>query len=162
MDSLRLVATLAYNLNSATLVGDPAPFVERLGERIRHPQPGDLVLEETTAARRLAEETFDSSGLGWLIREVREPVWSEDEWDEDEREMERPRPYSECPTERVFYVDRLDGGGEIRWRDASFIAIPPMLSREWLGEHPWGSGTVTMEQVAAELADSGFQLKDRP
>ena len=42
-----LLAAVGRELWLATAVGSPAPFVKELGDRMRHPRPGDLVLEVT-------------------------------------------------------------------------------------------------------------------
>jgi hypothetical protein len=39
------------HLYRATLVGDPAPVVRRMLDWMRRPQPGDLVMEFSTAYR---------------------------------------------------------------------------------------------------------------
>jgi hypothetical protein len=62
MSDQRLIETLAYNLYGATLVGDPAPFVEELGKRIREYVPGDLVLECSTIYNRERDGTIQTAG----------------------------------------------------------------------------------------------------
>jgi hypothetical protein len=162
---LRLVAVLGYNLYSATLVGNPAPFVERLSRRIRDPQPGDLVLEVSTITRQLRADPFDACGLGILRRVADEPAFTKEEHDEEQAalaaaipdEPYEPEPY-DPPLERVQYIDRLDGSGEFRWHNAEFIAIPTDLANRWLGD-PQPSGVVTRDSLLGDLADKGFRLR---
>lgn len=110
----RLIETLAYNLYGATLVGNPAPFVEELGGRIRHFVPGDLVLECSTIHMR----ERDGTRLGRLIRTAFEPLWTPEEWaakGEDDPD--------EIPVVQMWYLQLADGR-EYRWHNARFIAVP--------------------------------------
>lgn len=105
----RLIATLAYNLYLACLVGDPAPKVKRLFGRMTEPQIGDLVVEVSTVHRTVR----GAGAMGKLVRVVEEPVCEASEWEGDEP----------IPTERVWFVE-LPDGTESKWINASFIAIP--------------------------------------
>lgn len=167
---LRQLAILGYSIYTTTMVGDPAPFVRRLAERMRAPRPGDLVLETSTVFR-LDRGDWDSAALGYFLREADEPACTREEWDAEQAEEAawcaehhpgepfEPEPY-EPRIERVQYLQRLDDGGEFRWHNAEFIALPTTLPRAWLGETPPGS-TVTRDSLIADLGDAGFHLKDQ-
>jgi hypothetical protein len=117
----RLVAINGYAAWSATLVGDPAPSVRALYDRMRDPQPGDLVLETSTGYR----EPWDPGALGYLDRVVMEPAMSPEQWAEGADEGE-PLPYEQIWYVRPF-VPTEDGKWEVRWHNASFIALPDRM-----------------------------------
>lgn len=127
---LRFVAEAGHAAYMATLVGDPAPIVKRMGDRIRDPRPGDVVLETSTFYQR----NWRPSALGQLILTRDEPFLDRvefceahldgDYWnDPDETYPE----FAARHTERVWYLRPLAGvGGPClhRWSNASFIALP--------------------------------------
>ena len=82
--------------------------------------PGDLVMENSTV--RLAHR--DPTRFGYLIRDVREPMFSDEHWEEVKDQ------YGEDgrPTERVYYIKLLKDGTEMRWTNASFIRVPEDFS----------------------------------
>jgi hypothetical protein len=174
-EHLRQVAILGYSTYTATLVGDPAPFARRLNQRMRDPRPGDLVLETSTIWRLVPEAhgEWDPAALGYLLREVDEPAFTRAAWEVEcaqeaawHAEHYPDEPYEPMeefrvdapPMERVQYLQRLDTGGEFRWHNADFIALPTTLPTDWLGEAA-GTGAVTRDSLVADLADHGFRLK---
>lgn len=106
-EMLNHLAHMAYML---TLGGVP-PWMSAVGQRMRSPKDGDLVMETSTYYGRGSYPP--EMRIGRLVRSAREPVGME--WDEAE---DGPKP-----TERVFYIKGLDGV-EHRWTNADFIAIP--------------------------------------
>lgn len=121
----RLIACNAYAAYLNTLVGNPAPRIAEEGERTRAPQPGDVVLETSTIWR-----WHDDPGpaLGVLLRDVREPIYSREEFDAMHAEgdyWDNPdEDYEILPTEQIFYVRPLDGSvEEFRWHNATFIRV---------------------------------------
>jgi hypothetical protein len=129
----KLIATIGYNLYRTTSVGNPAPIVKTLGDRMRDPRPGDLVLEVSSIYWKMKQEPFDASNLGFLTRTAMEPVFTEEEWNEEPElgHDNQPLPYGACPTEKVYYINRLDGKGEVRWHNAAFIALPIDHLNNW-------------------------------
>jgi hypothetical protein len=116
---MRLAEVTAYNLYLATLVGSPAPRVRDLGERMRSPRPGDLVLETSTVYREGDHyESLIGCRLGRLLRRPRENVYTDAEWVEQGGKPDEP-----IPTEQVWYIELADGR-EYKWVNADFIAIP--------------------------------------
>lgn len=103
-DVERIIATLALDLQTATLVGNPAPVVKEMDERMSAPKPGDLVWERTTRPGR----------IGILSNVEQEPVAAAEDWDGD----------LPIPTETVYYIERLNGEIE-RWVDADFLSLVP-------------------------------------
>jgi hypothetical protein len=116
----RLMEVTAYNLYSACLVGNPAPFVARLYEQMKSPQSGDVVLEVST----IYDESRTGTRLGRLVRVAAEPVFTATEWAEG-----GGRPDEPIPTERVWYI-ALDGGREFRWTNATFIRVPETIASQ--------------------------------
>lgn len=118
---MRLMEISAYNLYLATLVGDPAPRVKKIGDRMCAPVPGDLVLETSTIYREGERyESLIGCRLGRLVRTAREDVCTAEQWYDHEGGEASGEP---IPTERVWYIEIADGR-EYRWRNASFIAVP--------------------------------------
>jgi hypothetical protein len=114
----KLIETLAYNLYGATLVGNPAPIVKELGDRMIAYQVGDLVLECST----IYMDDRYGARLGKLARVAIEPMFTPERW---YQEMEAG-PEEKIPEEKVWYL-ALPDGREFRWTNARFIAVPTSL-----------------------------------
>lgn len=104
LDVESTIAQLARDLQTTVLVGNPAPVVKEMDERMRVPHPGDLVWERTTRPGR----------VGILDAIEQEPVASEEDWDGD----------LPIPKETVYYVHNLNGEIE-RWVNADFLSLGP-------------------------------------
>jgi hypothetical protein len=123
---IRLLAVNARELYSSTLVGNPAPATKELGEIIKNPKVGDLVLELSRAIYiyadqfpgRYDEELKESAYMGRLISITEEPIDrnSEEKW--DEKEEGRP-----VPLEKVWVIEKLLDGSVVRWSNANFIKV---------------------------------------
>jgi hypothetical protein len=92
------------------LGGTTWPNKERRYQRMKSPVAGDLVIEIGGGLR----EANCANAVGWLLRQTREPVFTEEEWDS---------PGEPIPTERVFYIQTLNGQ-ECRWVNCEFLAVP--------------------------------------
>ena len=138
LDLLVLIDALGSELQSSNLVGNPCPSVDRRWKRMKQPQPGDLVMEKSTAFMRQRNATNEwaitrdghirsECGIGILLRTAIEPFPREDgdEWDEV-----ADGPW---PTEKVWYIRRLDDCSEFRWTNADFICILPVEGWETIG-----------------------------
>lgn len=103
MPRRRTMIMMGMTMRSATLVGNAAPNVGRLRERMMNPEPGDLVIETSSARRKDSEH----HGIGILLARRRE----RDEAD-------------------VFYVQYGPGERDIaRWANSEFAALP--VDRPW-------------------------------
>lgn len=101
------------------------PYDHDTYTRMSRPQPGDLVLETTTAFRWLGDEQIaPGEALGWLIRS-----------DDDEHVL---RP--------IFWTE-----GEFTWHNARFIALGPSKPKDPEGE-PKRRGD---KKVSLELWERG-------
>lgn len=118
MPQRRRMVMMALLIRKATLVGNQAPVVKAMYERMNDPQPGDLVIE-TSSARRPGSEY---RGFGFLLARRREWCSNDEEWaiyraeqpDDDER-----------LADHYWYVQYGPGERDIaRWEDCEFIAIP--------------------------------------
>ena len=118
MPRRRRMVMMALLIRKATLVGNQAPVVRNLYERMNDPQPGDLVIETSAAWRPDSE----CRGLGILLAHRREWCSNDKEWavyraeepDDDER-----------LADHYWYVQYGPGDRDIaRWEDCEFIAIP--------------------------------------
>lgn len=152
---------MAWHLKTASLVGNPAPVVQRIYERINHPQPGDLVVE-WAMSRPARDADTRLKAFGFLI-EHRNEWWETDaEWaalkaedggldDEDRR------------VDHAWYVQYGNEPEAIcRWVNCDFLAIPtdPREFDYPIGTRlPGGGVSVDRDDVVAGLAASGFELR---
>jgi hypothetical protein len=114
----RVMVRLCDALNTATLVGHPAPVVEQMRQRIETPQPGDLVMERSCL--RGGDRVV--YGFGILLCRRQEPLPIEPARD-------GPVELSAPQTEDVWYVQYGASAGDVcRWTNCSFTAIPVALS----------------------------------
>lgn len=96
----------------------------------KNPQPGDLVIETSTAARIHSDrfpaawraETLKKS-IGRLVDKAVEPFHDEATW------AEVKDGYSERPMQTVWYVQNVDGS-TCRWENADFVRVPEQY-RPW-------------------------------
>lgn len=134
----RLIALAGYTAYTNCLAHDQhSPVIRDFFKRTTNPEPGDLVLETTTFWGWSRHETATpGAALGFLLREVWEPVITEKQL----REMHATGDYydepnegvEDIPKERVYYIAPLDGCmAESRWRNATFIAIPTDNWQAW-------------------------------
>jgi hypothetical protein len=148
-----LIAVVQH-LWTATMVGNPAPVVERMSARMRSPQPGDLVIEPAMSRPRRDLDTRIKA-LGYLI-EKRTEWWNTDEeWEVEEGYGD------ERPTDEAWYVQYGPDPADVcRWVNCKFITVP--ISEEFAkpaGMRDGTGTTFTRDSVLGSLADSGFELK---
>lgn len=151
---------MARHLQTASLVGNPAPVVRRIYERIKNPQPGDLVVEWSMGVRGDTETRFKAFGI--LIEH-------RNEWWETDAEWEALKAEDGGLTEDDRMVDRAwyiqygnDPEAICRWVNCDFLAIPtdPKAFDYRTGSRlPGGGVSVDREDVVAGLAASGFELR---
>jgi len=174
----RMMIAIARHLRQATMVGQPAPVVQRMSERMRNPQPGDLVVETSRTLWGRTRE-LEVEGFGILLTH-REEWWETDaEWAamvEQERashekflrgpyahpgDADEPWEPGERDTDHAWYVQYGPGEKDVcRWVNCEFMAIPadgdftqPVGTRD--GSSVW----VTRDDLIGSLADSGFSLR---
>lgn len=115
------IGAAGYQAYSNCIVGNQAPAIKRYFDRVRNPEPGDLVVETSTFyARDL--RGYGHVAVGTLVeRKIESLVYEEDGFE--------PDPYEE----EAWYVTPFTGGETIRWTNAEFIAIPStrQQGREW-------------------------------
>lgn len=118
------LAAMAGHLQTASLVGNPAPNTKAVWDRISNPQVGDLVVESTYWWPGRNEE-HRAQCLGILLAKRAEWACSDEEW--ARWESEDPGAYGgERPIERdVWYIQYGSGAKDIcRWVNCTFIALP--------------------------------------
>lgn len=170
---------LADCLYRACLVGNPAPVVARMWERIRDPQIGDLVLEQSSRYRK--DEDTQIKRLGILLAHRTEWWETDEEWAaqvEQERihfEEFKRGPYGqpgdtfepdERMTDHAWYVQYGPGAGDIcRWVNCMFYLVPTergVFEQPLPGTRDSSGVTVTRDDLVTALADSGFTLRQPP
>lgn len=159
----RLLGTVAHHLETATLVGNPAPIVKHMRARMKEPQVGDYVVELSTFYRGRGENgpTEWAHGTGYLQRVVEEPAGSDEDWAEEMRLY----PESVRPTDDFWYVKYGPAEEDVtRWYNCTFLAIPLTADFFELPEagirNEDGSVTFTRDSLIGHLAGAGFTMKD--
>lgn len=162
MPRRQMMTGLARCLCKAVLVGDPAPVVRRMGDRMRAPQPGDLVFEQTMTRR--GDDWY--RGFGILLLRRRE--WASTDEDfarEMAGEPEDLRGDDNRCTDDAWYIQYGPGERDIcRWVNADFTMIPAD-DREFTrlyGTRDGSMVTIDRDDLLTGLADSGFRLKTPP
>jgi hypothetical protein len=155
----RLIAGVAGVLMKTTLVGQPAPIVARIYERMRGPQPGDLVLETSTMYRQ-SEDWYKGCGI---LLEHRIEWWeTDDQFRQYCLENDENPATAERLTDHAWYIQYGPQPDDVcRWVNCDFVTIPTD-PRGWdvPAGYRDGSATVfTRDSLIGGLADSGFQLR---
>ena len=120
------LASVAYNLQQASLVGNPAPIVKRIWDRISKPKIGDLVVESTYWFPN-RDEDHRAKSLGILVAKRSEWACSDDEWAKTVAEEDPEITAMEGrPIESdAWYIQYGSKAADIcRWSNCTFIAIP--------------------------------------
>ena len=167
---------MARHLRGATLVGNPAPVVRRMGERLIRPQPGDLVVsDEVLHGRRDLDSRI--KGLGIFLAGRREWAETDAEWEafcEEERAASSLTPddltlicseENRC-TDTVYYIQYGPAAGDVcRWSNSSCTVLPVQVDSfavDAAAERTDHGATFTRDSLIAGLADSGFSLRSVP
>jgi hypothetical protein len=165
---------MAHHLSTATLVGQPAPVVRRIGERLRLPRIGDLVVTtEVMHDRRDPDDRL--KGFGIFLAGRTEWCETDAEWAAYQagvyEETASTLPDEERMTDTVFYIQYGPDPGDIcRWHNSEAVVLPvstgsfsadAAASREETGDGRTRA-TFTRDSLIGGLADSGFYLKGSP
>lgn len=157
-----LMHGMAGVLRDAVLVGNPAPRVARMWERMKDPQPGDLVAETSTFHR--ADEDTRIKALGILVAHRVEWWQTDGEWAaamaDEPAEL---RGNGNRATDHAWYVQYGPQAGDIcRWVNCEFITVltGPSGYDVPVGTRDGGGVTLTRNDLLGALADSGFALRD--
>lgn len=150
---------MARHLQSATLVGNPAPLVADMYQRITHPQIGDLVVE-TAALYRWRKPDDRLKSLGYLLEHRTEWCHTDAEWAAAVAEG----PWDEednRPTDHAWYVQYAPNPEAVcRWVNCSFLVLPITIDSfdEPMGTRDATGVTVTRGDLLGALGRSGFSL----
>lgn len=151
--------TMARHLSTATLVGNPAPVVQRMSARLRNPRPGDLVIE-TSNAQAMRFPGW-RRGFGYLVDKRREWWDTDDEYarllSEGDYDANDPRP-----VDTAWYVQYGPAPVDVcRWTNCSFMVIP--IDEDTFsvpfGDRDGTATVITRDGLLGSLADSGFLLR---
>lgn len=130
----RNLLILAQGFKNAVSVGNPAPVVKKLQDRMYRPSPGDWVMEMGTRhAIDRGNEGFRGTGI--LLEVRREWMDSDEEWNELLASGEYNLVDDERPHQKVWYIQYGPRGGVAptadicRWTNADFFAIP--VESDW-------------------------------
>jgi hypothetical protein len=118
-----MVATLAWHLRRATLVGNPVPIVRTMGNRMQKPQPGDLVVVSDSIWHR--DPDTRKRGVGYLVLH-RAEWWTSDA--QYQREVADGAVYPDEPRmvePNAWYVQYGPAPADVcRWVNCDVIALP--------------------------------------
>ena len=116
LSKTHLIAVLGSELWRSSLNAYAPREIVELRERMKRPRVGDLVVEFSAGHRG------DSDGVGWL-----RGIEFADRARGDSVNIDGGRVVD------VWLIEPLDRPGQtIRWGNATFFAIPPESSRQWL------------------------------
>lgn len=124
------LVTMAAHLSRACMVGNPAPIVRDMGERIYRPQVGDLVVEVTTtfAHRRRRDDTW-YRGFGFLVEHRREWAHIDEEWARLVAEDPYAYDADDRAMEEAWYVQYGPAPVDVcRWTNADFVVVPALIT----------------------------------
>lgn len=119
------LTTLADHLYRACLVGNPAPTVARMYERIANPQVGDFVFEVSAIMRKDHDRRI--KGFGVLVAERREWWQTDEEWAST---LAEEPDYGDRPVDHAWYIQYGQAAGDVcRWTNCRVIVVPldPLL-----------------------------------
>lgn len=143
----------ALLLHSACLVGHRAPVVERMWERITHPEIGDLVMATD-------HRTREHKAFGYLVAERKEWWTTDEEW--EKIVAEDPDYYGDRSIDYAYYIQYGPQPVDVcRWTNCTVIMVPtdPQFCQKSIGvRDPAGGITITRETLLGSLADSGITL----
>jgi hypothetical protein len=153
---------MARHLSTATLVGDPAPVVRAMGDRIRRPEPGDLVVE--TSRVIYGQTDLDTQIKGFGIFLARRLEWSstDAQWAGECAEEGWNPVTEERMTDTAIYIQYGSAAAAIcRWENAEVITLPIQISdfSAPVGTRDGRGVTFTRNDLVGGLADSGFKLR---
>lgn len=157
---------MALHLHTATCVGSPAPVVERMSKRMRHPVPGDLACATEVMYRDpRADLDYRTRGLGLLLAWREEWSSTDEEW-ADYCEQEPWAAEEGRFTEKAYYLQYGPEPGDIcRWTNSAPVGL---LTQPWSWAVDGAAGRTgtsavfTRDSLLAGLADSGFALRRPP
>ncbi len=124
---IRLLELSAYKIWDAVLTGNQCPKIREIFDDMQNPRPGDLVIESSTiygakmSGKKGKLKSRGICGIGYLVKIVREPIWTLDQWTESGEDEDVP-----IPTEKVIYIQLFDGR-EMRWTNANILKVPVNL-----------------------------------
>ena len=151
---------VALHLDDACQVGNPAPKVQRMYERIRSPQLGDLVVESTRVPWT-TNHIDRIKGFGYLVEHRREWWSTNDQWNRKLAEGEVD-PDDTRPIDEAWYVQYGPNPADIcRWTNAQVLVVPinPAEFRGPIHRDESGAVVITRDSLISTLADSGFTLR---
>lgn len=173
----RMMIAIARHLRQATMVGQPAPVVQRMNDRMRSPQPGDLVVE--TSRTIWGGRGLEVEGFGILLAHRKEWWETDAEWAatvEQERasheeflrgpyahpgDADQPWEPDDRSTDHAWYVQYGPAEKDVcRWVNCEFITIP--VDGDFgqpVGTRDGSSVMFTRDDLIGGLADSGFALR---
>lgn len=114
---------LANHLYSAVLVGNPAPKVAAMYQRISNPKVGDLVVEMTALYGTNVERKI--KGFGMLVAQRNEWDSTDAEWEAYCSENPEDAASDGRWTDEAWYVQYGPQPDDVcRWTNCRFIVVP--------------------------------------
>lgn len=115
------LTTVAFHLHGAMLVGNPAPKVRGMWERVREPQIGDFVVE-VTRGHYSKDPDLRRKAFGVLLATREEYTTTDAQW--AELIAEYPEE-DERLTDTAWYIQYGSAGRDVcRWTNCRFYMVP--------------------------------------
>jgi hypothetical protein len=161
---------MAHHLHTATLVGDPAPVVRRMNDRLRKPENGDLVV--TTEVMHGRQDPDDRlKGFGVYLDGREEWAETDAQWEIEKAGNEGWVTDEDRMTDTVFYIQYGQDPRDIcRWHNSEVIVLPVDIgefsadgaARRETTDDGRTRAWFTRDSLIGGLADSGFRLRGEP
>ena len=165
-----VIIVMGKHLLTATLVGNPAPVVRRMSDRMRQPERGDIAAA-TEVLHGRGDLDYRIKGLGVFLGQRREWAETDADWEAFKAEDGCGLTDEDRTTDTVFYLQYGPAPGDIcRWHNSEPVAL---LTQPWSyaqdgaasrEETPDGRqrAVFTRDSLIGALADSGFELRIPP
>lgn len=156
-----IIMAMTAQLHRACLVGDPAPNVQRIYERITRPQVGDLVAIVDYLNRPDHPERYQ--GFGFLLADRIEWCETDAEWQVYLNEQEVWGLEDTRRTDHARYIQYGNAAIDIcRWVNCRLLTVltdPNELTMPAGIPNEGGGITFTRDSLLGALADSGIALR---
>ena len=166
--------TVTRHLRDSCMVGNPAPVVRRIWQRISHPEPGDLAVANEVL-HGCGDDDYHLKGFGVLLAIRDEWAETDADWaafcDSERRAAEADgftadmivSDENRAEEHGVYYLQYGPEPVDVcRWVNSACTALPvhvPGFGKDAAAARDQDGAVFTRDSLIASLADSGFALR---